>query len=141
MKSLAEIQAALSEVRDELDAIISVAERETRDLSEEETARVTQITDSLIPTLNDQLKTATKIKQERDARGAKRFYEEIEAQNGKENVDTSTGKISRFGSIKIPAKAKVHGPLRAYQGEDAQRDADRPELIDERQSEQQTDHS
>jgi HK97 family phage major capsid protein len=125
MKSARELQEAIAELRDELDSIIAVAEREERDLSEDETKRVTDITDTFIPGLNRQLKTATKIDQERNARSVKRANEEVDAVLAASG-DVAAGapaKQSRFGSIKIPAKAKVHGPLRAYKGENAERDA------------------
>jgi HK97 family phage major capsid protein len=39
-------------------------------------------------------------------------------------VDSSADKnVTRFGSIKIPAKAKNHGPLMAYTGPDAEKNA------------------
>jgi HK97 family phage major capsid protein len=127
MRAAHQIKENIGELRDELDAIIAVSEREDRDLNEEETCRVTEITDTLIPQLNKQLKTATKIDRERQQRAAKR-YEEIENEHLQEAgaLDTSanlSGSSTRFGAIKIPAKARVHGKLRAFEGETAQRDA------------------
>lgn len=127
MRSAHEIKESIGDLRDELDAIIAVSEREERDLNEEETSRVTEITDTLIPQMNKQLKTATKIETERQQRAAKRFNEEIDQQlieSGR--TDTSSAAhlgSNRFGALKIPAKAKVHGNLRAFKGPDAQRDA------------------
>jgi HK97 family phage major capsid protein len=123
MRTAKQINDHISELRDELDAIIAVSEREERDLNEEETARVTEITDSQIPNLTRQLKTATKIDRERQQRAVKR-YEEIDSE--------SLADVSPFGdrsetsggrSFKIPAKAKVHGKLQAYSGPDAQKNA------------------
>lgn len=125
MRTAREIQDNINELRDELDAIIAVSEREERDLTEDETNRVTKITDDMIPVLGKQLKTVTKIEQERNARATKRVNEEIEAQMAAAGNGESTAARhqSRYGAIKIPAKAKVHGPLKAYQGPDAERDA------------------
>lgn len=125
MRTAHEIKDSLSDLRDELDAIIAVSEREERDLSEDETARVTEITDTLIPHLNKQLKTATKIDQERRARAEKRFTDELNTQMAESGrLDTSAGQSTgRVGAIKIPAKAAVHGSLKAFTGPDAQRNA------------------
>ncbi len=125
MRTAREIQDNLGEVRDELDAIIAVAEREERELSADESKRVTEIVDTVVPELNKQLVTATKIDRERAQRSAKRFNEEIEAQQiASGSVDTSANQnVGRFGSIKIPAKARVYGQLKAYQGDTAERDA------------------
>lgn len=126
MRSAHQIKENIGEVRDELDAIIAVSEREERDLDETETARVTEITDSIIPQLNKQLKTATKIDRERQMRAAKRYEDLTNEQLGDAGLlDTSAniGTSSRVGAIKIPAKARVHGALRAFSGPDAERDA------------------
>jgi len=126
MRSAHQIKENIGEVRDELDAIIAVSEREERDLDEVETARVTEITDSIIPQLNKQLKTATKIDRERQMRAAKRYEDMSAEQLGDVGmVDTSANPASsaRVGAIKIPAKARVHGNLRAFQGPDAEKHA------------------
>lgn len=125
MRTAREIQDNLNEVRDELDAIIAVAEREERDLSADESKRVAEIVDTVVPELNKQLVTATKIDRERAQRVAKRFSDEIDAQQqAAGTVDTSSSRpASRIGAIKIPAKARNHGPLAAYKGEDAERNA------------------
>jgi hypothetical protein len=125
MKSSSQIREAMAELREELDAIVAVSEREERDLSEEESVRCSEISEKLIPTLNKQMKTALSIEKERCQRMESRTLERIEenrAESGR--VDSSADKnVARFGSIKIPAKAKAHGPLKAYTGENAQKDA------------------
>lgn len=126
MKTAQQIKDQLAELRDELDAIIAVAEREERDLSEEESSRVNEITDGLIPHLNKQLKTAIKIDQERNNRAVQRLDAEITAQqleSGRVDASSTNGASSVRGVIRIPAKAKVHGALRAFSGPEAQRDA------------------
>lgn len=125
MLTARQIQDNLGEVRDELDAIIAVAEREERELSADESKRVTEIVDVVCPELNKQLVTATKVDRERASRSAKRFNEEIEQQQISAGVlDTSANQnVGRFGQIKIPAKARIHGNLNAYSGENAERDA------------------
>ena len=127
MRSAHQIKENIGEVRDELDAIIAVSEREERDLDEQETARVTEITDTIIPGLTKQLKTATKIDRERQMRAAKRYEDMAADQFGEAGtIDTSANvgtSSPRFGAIKIPAKAKVHGRLQAFDGPNAERDA------------------
>ena len=123
MRTARDIQANINDLRDELDAIIAVSEREERDLTDDETNRVSAITDEMIPALSKQLRTVTKIDQERNARAAKRINEEIEAQQAAAGMVDPGRTSSRYGNLKIPAKAKVHGPLRAFQGPDAERDA------------------
>lgn len=125
MKSSSQIREMKAELTEELDAIVAVTEREERDLSDEEAARCSEITDKLIPTLNKQLKSAFAIEKERNSRQETRMIERIEEtriESGR--VDAGADKnMTRFASIKIPAKAKQHGPLKAYQGPDAEKHA------------------
>lgn len=118
MKSSSQLRETMAELREELDAIVAVSEREERDLSEEESTRCSEISEKLIPTLNKQMKTALSIERERNTRMESRTMERIEeirTESGR--VDASADKnVTRFGAIKIPAKAKNHGPLKAYQG-------------------------
>lgn len=126
MRTVREIQAAIQEARDELDAIISVAEREERELTGDETARVCELTDTAIPALNKQLVTATKIDRERGERSAKRFSDEIDAMqaSGGTGLDAREPRESqRVGAIRIPARARSHSELKAYVGENAEREA------------------
>lgn len=123
MRTSREIQDQIGDLRDELDAIIAVSEREERDLNEEETKRVSEITDVLLPGLSANLKTVVKVEQERNARTYKRLNDELEQQQANDKPDATANKMTRFGSIKIPARSLVHSPLRAYTGETAERDA------------------
>lgn len=125
MRSALEIKENISDLRDELDAIMAIAEREERELTEDEQNRVTAITEELIPKLNKQYKTAVAVEKERMARSAKRFEEAIESQMAERDELNGTTALpaGRFGGIKVPAKAKVYGTLRAYQGPDAERNA------------------
>ena len=125
MKSSSQIREAMAELREELEAIVAVSDREERDLSEEEATRCSEISEKLIPTLNKQMKTALSIEKERTQRAESRAVDMIaerQADTGK--MDTAADKnTSRFASLKIPARAKTHGPLNAFQGVDADRHA------------------
>jgi HK97 family phage major capsid protein len=125
MKSSSQIREMKAELTEELDAIVAVTEREERDLSDEEATRCSEITDKLIPTLNKQLKSAFAIEKERNSRMETRMIDKIEetrVESGR--VDAGADKnMTRFASIKIPAKAKNYGKLTAFVGEHAERDA------------------
>lgn len=125
MRSATQIKDNIHDLREELDSIVAVSEREERDLNEEESSRVTEISETLIPVLNKQLKTAVAVDKERQQRQMTRFTEDIQtlqAESG--TIDTSANKnAGRFSALKVPAKAKNHGALQAFKGPDAQRDA------------------
>jgi HK97 family phage major capsid protein len=125
MKSSGQLKECIADLREELDAIVAVSEREERDLSEEESARCSEISQKLIPTLNKHMKTALAIEQERNNRAETRMIDkisDIQADSGR--IDTTADKsTARFPSLKIPAKAKAHGPLKAFQGPDAEKNA------------------
>lgn len=125
MKTSSQIREMKADLQEELDAIVAVSEREERDLSDEESARCAEITDKLIPTLNKQWKSAVAIEKERNARMESRTMEKIEegrVESGR--VDAAADRnVTRFASMKIPAKAKSHGPLMAYKGPDAEKHA------------------
>ena len=127
MRSPKQIRDNISDLREELDAIVCVSEREERDLNDEESARVAEISDKQIPALNRQLKTAISVDRERQQRQSNRVNEEIAAlqsESGTISSGTSANlQVGRFTGLKVPARAKVHAPLKAYQGPDAQRDA------------------
>lgn len=125
MKSSSQLREAMADLREELDAIVAVSEREERDLSEEEAVRCSEISEKLIPTLNKQMKTALSIERERNQRMESRAFEKIEETRQESGrIDATADKnVTRFGAIKIPAKAKQHGPLKAYQGPDAEKNA------------------
>ena len=125
MRSSIEIKENIADLRDELDAIMAISEREDREMNEDEQARVSAITEELIPKLNKQYKTAIAVEKERQQRSAKRFEEAIEAQLAGEGEVSGYGALpaGRFGGIKVPAKAKCYGKLQAFSGPDAERDA------------------
>lgn len=126
MRTASEINDQISDMREELDAIVAVAEREERDLNAEESARVTELADTIIPDLQAKMKTALKIDRERKERAATRFTETLAAQSAEASATTSRENghtPNRFASLRIPAKAKAHRPLKAYTGQDAERDA------------------
>lgn len=121
MRTATQIQDKINDLREELDAIVSVTEKEERDPTSEEAARLVELSDSLIPSEQAALKTALKIDRERKERAATRLME-LEARSAIEKPDEDTGR--RFaGSIKVPARAKAYGELKAYKGPDAEREA------------------
>lgn len=125
MKTSSQLREMKADLQEELDAIVAVSEREERDLSDEESARCSEISEKLIPVLNKQMKTVLAIEKERNNRMESRAIEAIEGnRNESGRVDASADRnVTRFGSMKIPAKAKAHGPLKAYQGPDAEKNA------------------
>lgn len=125
MKSSSQLREAMADLREELDAIVAVSEREERDLSEEEAIRCSEISEKLIPTLNKQMKTALSIERERNQRMESRAFDKIEETRQESGrIDSSADKnLTRFPSMKIPAKAKSHGPLKAFQGPEAEKNA------------------
>lgn len=124
MRSAKEIYADIDSAREELDAIVAVAEREdNRDLSADESKRVVELTDSVIPELQKKAATALKIDSERNARAANRFQEQLNAQTLEAELPGAPASNSRLAAIRVPAKAKAHGNLKAYQGNDAEREA------------------
>jgi HK97 family phage major capsid protein len=128
MKTSGQLREARAELQEEIDAIVAVSEREDRDLSDEEAARCSEISEKLIPAINKQMKTALGIEKERNNRAEARTFETTalgkieQSRQESGRVDGSNDTQSR-PSLKIPAKAKAHGPLKAFQGPDAQRDA------------------
>ncbi len=121
MRSAQQIREQLDALRDELDAIVNVATKEDRELSEEENARIAAITDSEIPQASEALERRQKIDAERKAAAASRLSQEIDAKQAEDAQDAG-GPAAR-AAIKVPARAKIHGNLKAYKGENAERDA------------------
>lgn len=125
MRSSSQIKAFIDELREELDAIVAVTERENRDLNDEEMARTSEISERLIPDENKAYKSALAIERERNMRASSRLGEEIAARQEESGVsmprEAQNG--NRFASLRLPAKAKVHGALNAFKGETAERDA------------------
>jgi len=124
MRTASQINETIGEYRDELDAIVAVSEREEREMSPEETVRVTDLAEKLIPNCQAQLKTAIKVEHERNQRASARIDAEI-ADQQKERGEIVAREASnyRFSAIKVPAKAKMHSELKAFKGEDAERNA------------------
>lgn len=125
MKSSSQIKEQLAELREELEAIVAVSDREERDLSPEEASRCSEISEKLVPALNKQLKTTLSIETERHRRHEERATEMIrDRQSESGRIDATADKnVTRFPNLKIPARAKAHGPLTAYQGPEADRHA------------------
>ena len=114
MRSAKQIREEIDALRDELEAIVAVATKEERELNEEEQARVTHIVENAIPQAEKARDTRDKIDAERKAAGAARLAEEIDDQQ------TEGQPVAR---ITVPARARIHGKLKAFTGPDAERDA------------------
>lgn len=113
MRTAKAIREDLDEVRDELQAIVNIATKEERELSAEEKTRVDEITDSVLPNLEKSLETREKVDNEIKVAAAARMAPQIERQQ----QEAETGTVAQF---KVPARAKAHGKLKAY---DNDRDA------------------
>lgn len=127
MKSSSEFREARAELQEEIDAIVAVSEREDRDLSDEEAARCSEISEKLIPAMNKQMKTALSVERERNARAETRLFEAqaiSQIERSRQNSGRADGSTDvQRPSFTIPAKAKAHAPLKAFQGPDAERNA------------------
>lgn len=125
MRSASEIKQAIDDAREEVDAIVAVAERENRELVGDEAARVSALLDTEIPKLNKQMETAAKIQAERNARATSRIESELAVLNQESNAidEFSNRTPSKFAALRIPASAMNHSPLQAFKGPDAEKDA------------------
>lgn len=126
MRTAVELREQIAALKDECESIQAVADREGRDLNEEESARVEAILQDQVPTLNKKLKTANLLEKERLERAtsrieAERTIEANQAQQLVSGVHSSSG--DRWASLRIPVRNSVHGPLKAFKGEEAARDA------------------
>ena len=119
-----EIQA-LHERHEELvaeaEAIVALAEKEKREVSEDEQSRLDTILDSDIPKNKQAIERAEKLSAEKKVRFAARMEEQIDRQQ--EARKKLEDNIPQDKKIVVPAKAKAHKPLQAFKGEDAERDA------------------
>ena len=123
MKTATQIQQDLQDAQAEVDAVCAVAEREERELNAEETKRVTELVDVAIPAMNAQLKTAMKIQTERNNRLTARVQEELKQTESITNELNQERSNPVLAAVRVPAKAKNHGVLKAYVGADAEREA------------------
>lgn len=121
MRTASQIQEEINDLRDELDGIVAVTEKEERDPSAEEGARLAQLADDLIPDLQAKLKTALKIDKERKERAATRLQDQLAVNATLDKPDEDGRRFS--STIKVPAKAKNYGVLTAFKGPDAEKDA------------------
>jgi HK97 family phage major capsid protein len=127
MKTSSQLREARAELQEEIDAIVAVSEREDRELSDEEATRCSEISEKLIPAINKQMKTALGIERERNNRAEARTFEttataKIEQSRQESGRVDGSLDVSR-PSMKIPARAKAHGPLKAFKGPNAEQDA------------------
>ena len=123
MKTATQIQQDLQDAQADVDAICAVAEREERELNAEETKKVTELVDVAIPAMNAQLKTAMKIQTERNNRLTARVQEELRQTEEVTNELNQERVNPVLAAVRVHAKAKNHGVLKAYIGPDAEREA------------------
>lgn len=120
MRTAKQISEDIATVQDELEAIVSVATKEERELSDEEQTRVDAITNDQLPKLQGALERRQKIDSEIKALAAKRLTPEIDRQEIEASGAIPASKLS---SVKVPATAKGGRNLVAFKGEDADRQA------------------
>jgi HK97 family phage major capsid protein len=120
--NLKELKEERAKALSEVEAINAVAKEDKRDLNDEEAARI----DAILGTKDKPGEIAAiEAKIERAERfEAKR--REIVNQHHQHKIEEQQDQLDEKPAIenfKIPAKAKSHGPLRAYKGDSAERDA------------------
>lgn len=123
MKTATQIKQLIEDAQAEVDAICAIAEKEERELNAEETKRVSDLVDTAIPTLNKQFETAKKIQTERNNRLTARVEAEFTALEAQTNELTQERSNPILAAVRVPAKAKNHGVLKAFVGPDAEKDA------------------
>ena len=119
MKTASKLKEELSEVQDELQGIVNLATKEDRELSAEEQTRVSVITDETIPALTKSLEGRNKLDAEIKAIAASRLTPQIDQQE----LLASDEPAAQRAAIVVPARAKSHGTLKAFKGDNAERDA------------------
>lgn len=123
MKTHAALLEEKTEIQDELKAIVAVAEKEERELSSEEDTRVEEITAS-IADLDTKIERRQKIDAEIKAAAASRLTAQIDTQE-RELQQARGGDSPAFDiqNISVPAKAKSHTELKAFVGDNAEKEA------------------
>ena len=111
MRTATQIRDSIDALRAELDAIVVVSTKEDRDLTDEEDTRVKAISQTEIPALNKTLATAEAIEAERNQRILSRAQTQLTTA-----AQTTTGDTS-IANFSIPARARAHGHLQAFDNE------------------------
>jgi HK97 family phage major capsid protein len=119
MLSVQACQEKLDELTDRVTAIVAVAEEEKRDLTDEETQEIDTIQGlgderGQIGEWEIKLERARKLEARQKAEAARRVQPELER--------PANGEFS-MAAVKVPAKAKARGRVRAFIGEDAEKEA------------------
>lgn len=124
MRSAKALREDLDALRDELQAIVAVAEKENRELSAEENERTEELTETLIPALNAAIERRMKIDAEMKANATARLASRLQDQEDKADntADRESGSAA-WESFRVPAQAKSRKSLQAFGGENAERDA------------------
>lgn len=117
MKNSGEINKEIQALQARVEAIMAIAKDESRDLSQEETTEI----DSIVGTSDQPGKIASlNASKERQLRVEATASTIMRGMEERESGDDSGELVNR---IRIPAKAKVHGPLRSYIGNNAEKEA------------------
>lgn len=112
------LSEAIDDLRNEVDAIVALATEEKRELSSDEQTRVNAVIEKELPEAESRLENRIKLDNVIKQRAAARLTEQIDRQQADDDQEAAPR-----ASIKVPATAKVHRQLQAFQGSDAERDA------------------
>lgn len=115
MLTVKELNAKVMELSASIEAIAKLAEEEKRELTPEEIIEADRLLAAKDLIVNEQLPRAIKLETCR-AEALARFQG-----NADRREQTATGRETRV--IIVPARAKVHGRLKAFIGEDAEQNA------------------
>lgn len=114
MKTLRALQEDLIEVQDEYKAIVAVAEEQERELSDEENTRLEEISNE-VEALGTKIERRQKIDANIKAAAASRLTAQIDKQE-RESAQADLGVLD-LQNVAVPAKAKAHGKLKAFENE------------------------
>lgn len=118
-KTVAQIKAEMQDLGDRVVAIATLAKEENREYTSEEAAEIDSINGSgdkpgKLDDLNTQLQRAEKLEEKQ---------KQIAALRGSKKIESKDESGSPKPRIRVPARAKVHGALKAFAGEKAEENA------------------
>lgn len=112
MKTAKELQDNIAESLEELTAIVAVAEKESRELVDDEETRVNELNE-LTASLQEKLERRQKIDNQIKLNAASRLTGEID--NKQKELENDG--VPSLENVAVPAKAKAHGKLKAFDNE------------------------
>lgn len=122
MLTVKAVRERIEELSDEVEAFISLAQEEERDLTPEEQTRIDAIQGSgeetgEIGAMENRLESLLKVENRKKAIAAKRAVD-----SGDIVTDRTEGEIN-MAAVKVPAKARARGKVKAFAGPDAEKEA------------------